>query len=342
MTIILASASRLTSAKRRSTPSPEIKTDIKLEPNDCEELPEFSHCIKRRQRTSTVSSTSSACESQPGTSSDITHRFGNEFHYDYSTDKQDSDSNEDSLDSDGDYSNQSNYRSDEEKNFVVTRQRSRSMSTGDSRIKRRNKRGRFFWQYNLQSKGPKGNRLPLTTEFSNPHKLEQVTDPVFSPRCIIKGIKHTGKARKGDGNDLTPNPGKLHQIGQSLKHLNQIINDLTPVNELPVNVRPKSRKEKNKLASRVCRLKKKAQHEANKIKSFGLEHEHEQLLYILNEMKNQVKDASYKNKPQLLERCCSMEKELIKVKVAGRSVDFVNEILDKFATGIPSGGLDEL
>ena len=38
--------------------------------------------------------------------------------------------------------------------------------------------------------------------------------------------------------------------------------------------RTKSRKEKNKLASRACRLKKKAQHEANKLKLHGLEEEH--------------------------------------------------------------------
>lgn len=49
---------------------------------------------------------------------------------------------------------------------------------------------------------------------------------------------------------------------------------MTPVSELPFNVRPKSRKEKNKLASRACRLKKKAQHEANKIKLCGLQSEH--------------------------------------------------------------------
>ena len=38
--------------------------------------------------------------------------------------------------------------------------------------------------------------------------------------------------------------------------------------------RTKSRKEKNKLASRACRLKKKAQHEANKLKLHGLDEEH--------------------------------------------------------------------
>lgn len=56
--------------------------------------------------------------------------------------------------------------------------------------------------------------------------------------------------------------------------LGKVINEITPVSELPFNVRPKTRKEKNKLASRACRLKKKAQHEANKIKLYGLEHEH--------------------------------------------------------------------
>ena len=38
-----------------------------------------------------------------------------------------------------------------------------------------------------------------------------------------------------------------------------------------------SRKEKNKLASRACRLKKKAQHEANKLKCEGLSTEHSKL-----------------------------------------------------------------
>ena len=92
-------------------------------------------------------------------------------------------------------------------------------------------------------------------------------------------IKHSGKARKGDGNDLTPNSKKLNAIGKELDKLGRVINDMTPVSELPFNVRPKTRKEKNKLASRACRLKKKAQHEANKIKLFGLEHEHSKICF---------------------------------------------------------------
>lgn len=63
--------------------------------------------------------------------------------------------------------------------------------------------------------------------------------------------------------------------------MGRVINDMTPVSELPFNVRPKTRKEKNKLASRACRLKKKAQHEANKIKLFGLEKEHSEFIRVL-------------------------------------------------------------
>lgn len=163
------------------------------------------------------------------------------------------------------------------------------------------KKERYFWQYNVQAKGPKGQRLVIKTQAEDPHVLNEVTDPVFSPNCSVRGIKvvkvfcnfhfanglwtynfvlslqHSGKARKGDGNDLTPNPKKLHNIGKELDKLGRTINDMTPVSELPFNVRPKSRKEKNKLASRACRLKKKAQHEANKIKLFGLETEHSKI-----------------------------------------------------------------
>lgn len=136
------------------------------------------------------------------------------------------------------------------------------------------KKERFFWQYNVQAKGPKGQRLVMKAKMEDPHVLNEVTDPVFSPDCAVRGIKHSGKARKGDGNDLTPNARKLYNIGKELDKLARIINDMTPVSELPFNVRPKTRKEKNKLASRACRLKKKAQHEANKIKLQGLETEH--------------------------------------------------------------------
>merc|ERR1711902_397474 len=97
-----------------------------------------------------------------------------------------------------------------------------------------------------------------------------------------------GKARRGDGNDLTANPRKLAAIGKELEQLSRVINDMTPVSEMPFGARCKSRKEKNKLASRACRLKKKAQHEANKIKLCGLEDEHNELMNNLLQVKRIV------------------------------------------------------
>jgi len=52
------------------------------------------------------------------------------------------------------------------------------------------RRERFFWQYNVQAKGPKGQRLVLAPTQEDPHVLQKPTDPVFSPLCSIQGIKH--------------------------------------------------------------------------------------------------------------------------------------------------------
>lgn len=144
---------------------------------------------------------------------------------------------------------------------------------------------RHFWQYNVQAKGPKGQKLALDTKIVDPHAPIEVIDPVFSDSVQVHGIKHSGKARRGDGNDLTANPKKLAMIGKELDKINKEINNIPPVSEVPFNTRSKSRKEKNKLASRACRLKKKAQHEANKLKLSGLEDEHNDLMRSIQQVK---------------------------------------------------------
>lgn len=132
----------------------------------------------------------------------------------------------------------------------------------------------YFWQYNVQAKGPKGTRLKLKINDSDPHHPSNFEDPVFDANSTsLVGIRHGGKARKGDGNEVSPNPRKLFQIGKQLYKLNRQINGFQVSNDLPASIRNKSRKEKNKLASRACRLKKKAQHEANKVKLTGLDFE---------------------------------------------------------------------
>lgn len=56
------------------------------------------------------------------------------------------------------------------------------------------KKSRYFWQYNVQAKGPKGQRLVIKTQAEDPHHLNEATDPVFSPSCSIRGIKVSNKS----------------------------------------------------------------------------------------------------------------------------------------------------
>ncbi|XP_008202468.1 protein CREBRF homolog isoform X2 [Nasonia vitripennis] len=249
-------------------------------------------------------------------------------------------------DSDDDSDHYDDYSSDNESGASDNEEGAvGGRSTNESPSKdSKHKKEKYFWQYNVQAKGPKGQRLVARARLENPHVLNEATDPVFSPHCALRGIKHSGKARKGDGNDLTPNPRKLHNIGKELDKLSRIINDMTPVSELPFPVRPKTRKEKNKLASRACRLKKKAQHEANKIKLHGLEQEHKRLIQGIVQAKQILAAKLSETNPEVQEELTRQMELVCKnatIKIANHSTEFVNTVLDKVKAGVPDGGIDE-
>lgn len=52
------------------------------------------------------------------------------------------------------------------------------------------KKERHFWQYNVQSKGPKGQKIMIQTSINDPHVLNEIVDPVFSGGVELQGIKH--------------------------------------------------------------------------------------------------------------------------------------------------------
>ena len=54
---------------------------------------------------------------------------------------------------------------------------------------------------------------------------------------VFKIYIFSGKARRGDGNDLTANPAKLAKIGRELEKLGKEINSMTPVSEVPFPTR---------------------------------------------------------------------------------------------------------
>ncbi|XP_044078731.1 CREB3 regulatory factor [Siniperca chuatsi] len=204
--------------------------------------------------------------------------------------------------------------------------------------RKRGKR-RYFWEYSEQLTPSKQERMLKPSEWDRhtlPSNLYQKNGPLHG-KYMLK------KSRRTDVEDLTPNPRKLLQIGTELRKLNKVISDLTPVSELPLTARPRSRKEKNKLASRACRLKKKAQYEANKVKLWGLSTEYDRLLFVINAIKEEivarVEDSSPRptNMNDTLEHL--IQETLVAPPVAGQTSDFVNKILENTGRGDPTGGL---
>ena len=52
------------------------------------------------------------------------------------------------------------------------------------------KKDKHFWQYNVQAKGPKGQKIVVETKIEDPHQLNEIVDPVFSGDVQLQGIKH--------------------------------------------------------------------------------------------------------------------------------------------------------
>ncbi|KAF8565894.1 hypothetical protein P879_03562, partial [Paragonimus westermani] len=130
-------------------------------------------------------------------------------------------------------------------------------------------------------------------------------------------LVHCSKLRRGDGNDVTPNLARLRAMGEELDKLSQLLikhgevimagtsanTSLTSMvlGEQSTDIKcdrlspehkliEQAKREKNKLASKVCRLKKKAFHEANKIKYTGLGLEYDELAIIIIRIRKMICD----------------------------------------------------
>ncbi|TSQ12734.1 CREB3 regulatory factor [Bagarius yarrelli] len=210
-------------------------------------------------------------------------------------------------------------------------------------ISRKRGKRRYFWEYSEQLTPSKQERMLKPSEWDR----DTLPSNMYQKNGLHQGKYTLKKSRRTDVEDLTPNPRKLLQIGNELRKLNKVISDLTPVSELPLTARPRSRKEKNKLASRACRLKKKAQYEANKVKLWGLGTEYgtaDRLLFVINTIKeeivNRVQDNSKNNGTSMAEKLDKLIVEtLVQPPVAGQTSDFVNQILENTGKGDPTGGL---
>ncbi|CAF2511533.1 unnamed protein product [Rotaria sp. Silwood2] len=147
----------------------------------------------------------------------------------------------------------------------------------------------LFWQYNVQSKGPKTKRILYLKE-RDPHLYREFSDPVYQIKLTQTKGQTFNKLRKGDGNDVTPNPTKLYQLGKQIRDLSNnsasVYHGIYHVDHhTNSNDTSEVKKQKNKIASRACRLRKKAQHEANKLKLHGLNEEHKSLNDLIEAIK---------------------------------------------------------
>jgi hypothetical protein len=113
----------------------------------------------------------------------------------------------------------------------------------------------LFWQYNVQSKGPKTKRILYLKE-RDPHLYREFSDPVYQIKLTqTKGQTTFNKLRKGDGNDVTPNPMKLYQLGKQIRDLtnnsSSVYHGIYHVDQhTNNNDTAEVKKEKNKIASR--------------------------------------------------------------------------------------------
>lgn len=225
-------------------------------------------------------------------------------------------------------------------------------------------RDAYFWQYNIQSKGPKTKKV-LTLRNKDPHLHRDFFDPVFQLQSLnARGGTAVNKLRKGDGNDVTPNADKLYNLGNqirdfiqksyqmnsacfsplppsistsSLNQLGTTPNNTTGLLSSSVDTAmPKEKvnlkREKNKIASRACRLKKKAQHEANKIKLFGLNDEHKQLLDCISSARELIRTRltephKLPNDKKMIDLMDEIINQKLKTKLAGNSDGYVHMLM---------------
>lgn len=203
-----------------------------------------------------------------------------------------------------------------------------------------------FWQYNSQARGPKGRRIYGEITLKDCHVLDEFSDPVSHGES---GIGQPNKLRHGEGNDPRPDTQKLMEIGSRISRLEEEFRGLSAVKS-GLTKGDEVGRQKNKLASRICRLKKKAQHEANKVKLEGLREEHEQLVsvvarlvtimetHILTTKETTMTTPVVSSQPPFCSQLESLIRSNLKFMIAGHTAEYVNMQLQKLAERLgPTG-----
>lgn len=147
------------------------------------------------------------------------------------------------------------------------------------------------------------------------------------------------RIRRSELNDLKPDPKKLLEIGYQINRMFEQYNDSSnshehlsnlPIKKSSKNKKPAFKRLKSQLGSRICRLKKKASVEANKIFFDALQREQENLLVVMKTMLETLFAEVGDNNPSSsdhLSRLNSLIQEHLDDMAAGYRTGCVRKIL---------------
>ncbi|XP_067930156.1 CREB3 regulatory factor-like [Watersipora subatra] len=177
-----------------------------------------------------------------------------------------------------------------------------------------------FWTKNSTTKGPKSRmqfEIDVKDPGKNPHKPIVYQDPMYD-KSQPTLVRHRGRARVGNGNDTTVDPAKLIKLGLDLENERQKMVSLSSST--------KNRKERNRRSSRICRLKRLARHEANKVKAAGLEREREGLSSVITKVNDKLMQQ-WPPEEGFMRYLNNLKDERLELSVAGRTEEYVKEVL---------------
>ncbi|XP_067950474.1 protein CREBRF homolog [Watersipora subatra] len=173
-----------------------------------------------------------------------------------------------------------------------------------------------WWEYGSQSKGPKRMQFDIRVPVESSHQRLHFEDPA-SQTSIYPNISHAGRMRLGEGNDITPDAPLLKSLREKIKSTKEKLDKWSTSSH--------SSSPKPVISSRLSRLRRRANHEANKIIFAGITTEREALLGVIQKVQS-LMETQQDTPIQLLEYFNSLRQKL-PTPVAGVKVDYIDKVL---------------
>jgi len=224
-----------------------------------------------------------------------------------------------------------------------------------------NNRSPYFWQINSHT-NTKSNLSQLSSTASSAQStLSNIDDSCSKsgsssrapPNPKLKGRnlraslaevemdRQESEILKQDVLERIPDPVKLIVLREKMGTINQALDQLQRVNANTPELKVMKKKEKNRLASKCCRLKKKALFEANLLIKNGLRAEKVSMQYLIENIRKLVqahisgKSDGTPLRPKIDEMVRQMREKV--PQVAGRTQEYVAEVIERTPVNLGGG-----